>query len=110
MFKKFSSLNENAPISVPSYIGKSMVEQLQKLPQSSNHWVRYKAVIRKQPAKPNTYDIRIYDEWETEKKGAKVTNYNFFDSYPDLIQFTGWFEPQTKMVEIKYVQAAGKAA
>ena len=110
MFKLGRSLNENSPIKVPNYIGRRMVEELQKLPQTSNHWVQYKAVIRKQANKPDSYDVRIYDEWETNKKGVKVTNYNSLDAHPDLIQFSGWFDSQTKLVEIKYVQAASKTA
>lgn len=94
--------SEDKPINIPSFVGSQIVKELQaKPPKEADHWVRYKAVVRKRASTPNSYDMRIYDEFETETKGVKITDYAFLDDHPDLVQFAGWFDPQTKKVEIK---------
>jgi hypothetical protein len=110
VFKRGNPFSESSPIKIPGFIGKPLVQELQKLPQNCNHWVNYKAVIRKQEGKSDIYDMRIYDEWETNKKGLKISTYASLDANPDLIQFTGWFDLKTKAVDIKNAQPTGKPA
>jgi hypothetical protein len=110
MFKRGNTLSESSPINIPGFIGKPMVQELQKLPQTCDHWVKYKAVVRKQEGKSDTYDMRVYDEWEANKKCLKVSTYASLDANPELIQFTGWFDSKTKAVKIKYNQPTVKPA
>jgi hypothetical protein len=98
-WKKKSSLEDRGPINIPGWVGAFVVPELQKLP-FTDHWVKYKGVVR-QKNTGRIFDIRIYDEWETNQKQLKVTGYSFFDKYPELIQFEGWFDESSKKAEIK---------
>jgi hypothetical protein len=103
MFWKKQQLTEGKPISIPAYVGKVLVTEMQKLPQASDHWVKYMMVIRPQAGKADMFDFRVIDEWETSDKAKKisVTDFASLDANPDLIKFEGWFNSKTHQVEAK---------
>ena len=109
MFWKTAELKEGRPVKIPAYIGKHVVEEMQKMPQTSDHWVSYKAVVRPQAGKADSWDIRIFDEWETNEKGIKVADFAFLDAHPELIRFDGWFNAKTHTVDVKTRMQAVKA-
>jgi hypothetical protein len=100
MFWK-EKLNTDRPIGVPSCVGHKIIKLFQKMPlNSTNRWMIYKAVIRQRNENCDEYDIRIFEEGETQLAKVKVANFNSLDKYPNLIQFEGWFNPKSKLVEI----------
>jgi hypothetical protein len=98
-WKKKLPIEDQGAINIPGWVGAYVVPELQKLPYT-DHWVKYKGVVRKRNAE-RTFDIRIFDEWEINQKQLKVTGYSFFDKYPELIQFEGWFDETSKKADIK---------
>ena len=73
---------------------------MQKLPHTSDHWVKLKAVMRPREGNPDAFDIRVYDEWESDEKKVKIKDWASLDQQPDLIQYEGWFDKKSKKVEI----------
>jgi hypothetical protein len=108
MFGK-RKLTEGPPSDIPAFVGKYIVTEMQKLPQTSDHWVDYKAVVRPQAGKADTFDIRIVDMWEVKAKGITVPNYASLDSNPDMIKFEGWYNAKSHLVEIKARMPAEQA-
>jgi hypothetical protein len=90
------------PTGIPAFIGKRMVVELQHLPAPEN-WVRYLMVIRQQNGKPNTYDLRVIDEFQINNKNNKivVSGYDFLDDHPELIKMEGWFNSRSHEVHVK---------
>jgi hypothetical protein len=110
MFWKRREYKEGPPTSIPAYVGKALVAEMQKLPQSSDHWVNYQMVIRPQAGKADTYDARVVDVWEFDKDKTKITDYAYLDTYPDMIKFEGWFNSKTHQVDMKARVPAEKPA
>lgn len=112
MFWKKKPITENSgPTSVPALVGSHVVAEMQKNPVMSDHWVKYKCIMRPHKEGNSTsFDIRVYDEWETDQKSVKVTNFASLDGYPELVQFEGWFDKSTKKVQLKARQTAPQAA
>lgn len=104
MFWKKADISK--PTSVPSLVGKRIVEEMQKMPHTSDHWVKLKGVMRQHGNQPDAFDIRVYDEWEADQKKLKVENWVTLDQHPDLIQYEGWFDKKSKKVEIAVKQPA----
>jgi len=100
-WKKKSIADAAGPISVPGFIGARVVEKMMKNPDLSDHWVEYKGVVRHRSNGDGICDIRIFDKWDTDHRGIKVTDFKFLDAHSDLIQFEGWFDEKSKRAEIK---------
>ncbi|MDP2916542.1 MAG: hypothetical protein Q8O16_01270 [Dehalococcoidia bacterium] len=95
------------PTSIPGFVGARIVTEMQKLPHTSDHWVKLKGVMRSHAGGSSTaFDIRVFDEWEADEKKVKVIDYAFLDQHPDLIQYEGWFDKASKKVEITMQRAA----
>ena len=60
----------------------------------------FKIVVRKQPNMERALDCRVYDPEEVEANEIKVKDYTSFDSHADLILYDGWFDEQSKQVEL----------
>jgi hypothetical protein len=103
-WKKKSLADKKGPTSIPGYVGKKVVDILQKRQDMSDHWVKYKGLYRPHAGTNGGYDIRIFDEWDTDQKGIKVGDYAFLDAHPDLVQFEGWCDEKTRKVEIRDVR------
>lgn len=103
-WKKKPPIEGRGPINIPGWVGGYVVPELQKLPYA-DHWVKYKGVVRRRND-GRSFDIRIFDEWETGKGKMKVTDYSFFDNHPELIRFEGWYDETTKRADIK-LRASG---
>lgn len=99
MFWK-KTLETDTPTGVPTIVAKKLVELMQKLPHTSDHWVKLKAVMRTHEGKADVFDIRVYDEWEADAKKVKIEDWATLDQHPDLIQYEGWFDNKSKKVEV----------
>jgi hypothetical protein len=60
-----------------------------------------KSVIRRRPQAERAFDCRIFDEAEAEANEVKINDYNTLNQYPDLILYEGWFDEDSKRVELK---------
>jgi hypothetical protein len=60
-----------------------------------------KSVIRRRPQAERAFDCRIFDESEAEANEVKINDYNTLNQYPDLILYEGWFDEDSKRVELK---------
>jgi hypothetical protein len=101
MFWKSAKLKENSLNEIPGYIGKIVVDEMQKLPQTADHWVQYKMAVRPQAGQADSFDARIVDAFELTAKGIKGVTYSYLDEHPEYIQFEGWFNTKTHKVDIK---------
>lgn len=100
-FWKRKTTYKSGPTSIPGFVGALIVTEMQKLPHTSDHWVKLKAVMRPHAAGNITaFDFRVFDEWESDEKKIKVTNFASLDEHPELIQYEGWFDKVTKKVEL----------
>jgi hypothetical protein len=100
-WKRKSMEDQKGPINVPGFVGGKVVEIMQKRQDLSDHWVKYKGLVRPRAGADGSFDIRIFDQWDTDQKGIKVTDYDYLDAHPELVQFEGWFNPKTKKVEMR---------
>ena len=100
-WKRQPITEKSKPTSIPGFVGARIVTEMQKLPHTSDHWVKLKAVMRPHAGGNSiAFDFRVFDEWESDEKKIKVTNFGFLDEHPDLIQYEGWFDKATKKVEL----------
>jgi len=47
------------------------------------------------------FDVRIFAEYEVTANNIKIKDYTTLDQYPKLILFEGWFDNETKKVELE---------
>ncbi len=83
------------PIRIDRTIYRIVGEEWEMLPLS-DHWVRYMAVLHRHKNNPDVFDVRIYDEWCTEHRGVRVSNYESLDFHPELVLFEGWFDRKAR--------------
>jgi hypothetical protein len=60
-----------------------------------------KAVVRKSTSKETASDIRVFDESEALAKKVPVKDYTSLDEHQDLIICEGWFDAESKQVELQ---------
>jgi hypothetical protein len=109
-WKKKSLANQTGPFTVPNFVGDKIATSFQTSPDFSNHWVKYKGVVRLHAGEKGGCDIRIFDEWETNQTHIKVIDYAFLDTHTDLVHFEGWFDYKTRTAEINDVRKPNKTA
>lgn len=59
-----------------------------------------KSVIRRRPQAERAFDCRIFDQPEAEANEVEINDYNTLDQHPDLILYEGWFNEDSKQVEM----------
>lgn len=88
---------------IPEMVGGHLVTDFNRNPD----WVwKLKAVLRQRQENKNTFDIRVYDETETATKKIKVHDYTSFDEHPDLILYEGWFDKESRQVQLEEKKTA----
>jgi len=60
-----------------------------------------KAVVRRSPKAGKAFDCRIFDEAEAEAREMQIKDYTSLDGHPELILYEGWFDEQSKGVELE---------
>jgi hypothetical protein len=60
----------------------------------------FKMVVRKRPNTEKALDCRIYDPQEAEASEVQVKDYTSLDGHTDLILYDGWFDEESKQVEL----------
>jgi hypothetical protein len=59
-----------------------------------------KAVVRKRPQAEKAFDCRIFDESDAEAIEIRIKDYTYLDGHPELILYEGWFDEESKRVEL----------
>ncbi len=59
-----------------------------------------KAVTRKRPQTEETFDCRIFDQSEAAASEVQIKDYTSLDEHPALILYEGWFDEESKRVEL----------
>jgi hypothetical protein len=77
------------PRSIEELVGRQMVMDLKLDPDWT--W-QLRSVVRRRTGGPHRFDFRVFSEAQVAANKMKVNNYNFFDNYPDLILYQGWFD------------------
>ncbi len=60
-----------------------------------------KAVVRRRPGAERAFDCRIFDEAEAEASETQIRDYSSLDGHPELVLYEGWFDEDSKRVELK---------
>jgi hypothetical protein len=60
-----------------------------------------RAVIRKNPQGEKRYDIRVYDPAQEQVRKVTIKDYTSLDEAPTLILYEGWYDEQSKQVELQ---------
>jgi hypothetical protein len=101
MFGKQKSNGNSGPIEVKGFLARLVGDDWGKLPRTEDHWVDYKAVMRPRSAGPNTFDVRIYDDWCAKQRKLNVADYQSLDGHQELILLDGWVDMKAKKGEIR---------
>jgi len=85
------------PKFLPDILNNYLIKQMQKEPG----WLRgLSAVMRPRPGTEKGVEVRVFSDSEAATSNVKVKNYNTLDQYPKLILFEGWFDKESKKVEL----------
>jgi hypothetical protein len=85
------------PRPIPGLVGKHLTDNY----KMDAELVRIlKAVVHERPQTERTFDCRIFDQSEAEAKEVQINDYNTLNQHPDLILYEGWFDEETKRVEM----------
>lgn len=84
------------PMQIPQSVQRHLVAEHKMDPDLARI---LKAVVRRKGEK--AFDVRIFDESETLVKKVVVKDYTTFDEHPDLILYEGWFDDESKRVELQ---------
>ncbi|MFH1169495.1 MAG: hypothetical protein V1691_02250 [Chloroflexota bacterium] len=60
-----------------------------------------RALVRKSPKGVKAFDIRVFDDAEAVAKKIEVKDYTALDKYPGLTLFEGWFDQDSRQVELE---------
>lgn len=86
------------PRDIPEPVARYLIVNQKKSPD----WVwRLKAVVRKRPSGKNAFDVLVFDDAEAIAQKVKVRDYTSLDNQPDLILYKGWFDKDSKQVELE---------
>jgi len=86
------------PKEIPELVGEHLVAEMKMDPDL----VRIlKAVVRKSPKGEKAFDVRVFDEDEAIVKKVTVKDYTSLDEHPDLTIYEGWFDEESKHVELE---------
>ena len=86
------------PKLLPDILSNYLVKQMNK----ETGWLRgLSVVMRPRSGGGKGSDVRIYADSEAATSNVKVKDYNTLDKYPKLILFEGWFDKESKKVELE---------
>ncbi len=86
------------PKTMPEILGNHLIKQMGKEP----NWVwRLSAVMRPRSSGEKGSDVRIFAEYEATANKIKIKNYTTLDQHPKLLLFEGWFDKESKKVELE---------
>jgi hypothetical protein len=101
MFGKKKSKVKSGPTDVKGVLARVIGDAWGNLPRTEDHWVDYKAVMRPRSEGPNSFDVRIYDQWYTRQMNISVVDYQSLDEHQGLILLDGWVDMKAKKGEIR---------
>jgi hypothetical protein len=65
-------------------------------------WVRgLSMVTRPRSGGGKGLDVRIFAQYEASTSNARIKDYTTFEQYPQLLLFEGWFDKESKQVELE---------
>ena len=86
------------PSDLPPEIGRYLVVDQSLDPD----WVwSLKCVKKPRQNSKNTFDVRIFSLATVSQHGVKVKDYTSLDDHMDLIIFSGWYDKQTRNVQLE---------
>ncbi|MFB0557015.1 MAG: hypothetical protein ACETVW_04085 [Dehalococcoidia bacterium] len=86
------------PKPIPGLVGKHLIAEYKMDPDLVGI---LKAVVRKSPKAEKAFDCRIFDESEAEASEVQIKDYTSLDGHPELILYEGWFDDESKHVELE---------
>ena len=91
------------PKDIPEMVGGHLVTDFHRNPD----WVwKLRAVLSQRQESKNTFDIRVYDEADVAAKKIKIHDYTSLDEHPDLILYEGWYDKESREVQLEEKKAA----
>ncbi|MCK4403304.1 MAG: hypothetical protein KAV98_06015 [Dehalococcoidia bacterium] len=87
------------PKNIPDPVGSYLVTEKKEDPD----WVWHLKAVVQQRLKSKTdksFNFRIFSEVQAIEKGIKVENWAALDEHPDLILYEGWFDKNSRKVEL----------
>ena len=86
----------------PKFLLDMLIDYLVKQMAKEANWVRgLSMVMRPRSGGGKGFDVRIFAQYEAASSSAKVKDYTTLDQYPQLILFEGWFDKESKKVELE---------
>jgi hypothetical protein len=86
------------PKFLPDMLSDHLVRQMAK----EANWVRgLSMVMRPRSGGSKGFDVRIFAQYEAASSSTKIKDYTTLDQYPQLILFEGWFDKESKKVELE---------
>jgi hypothetical protein len=86
------------PKPIPGLVGKYLIAEHKIDP---NLVQILKAVVRRSPKVEKAFDCRIFDGSEAEASEVQIKDYTSLDEHPELILYEGWFDEESKRVELE---------
>ena len=93
------------PKPIPEILGNHLVKKMDK---ESNWAWRLAAVMRPRAGGQKGFDVRIFADYEATASSVKIKDYTTLDQYPKLVLFEGWFDKESKKVELEEKRAMPK--
>ena len=88
---------------IPEMVGGHLVTDFRRNPD----WVwKLRAVLRQRQESKNAFDIRVYDEADVTAKKIRVRDYTSLDEHSDLILYEGWYDKESRQVQLEEKKAA----
>ena len=89
----------SGPKDIPEPVGRHLIVQLHKDPD----WVwNLKGVLcHRNTTESNLFNVRVFDQRETDSKKIAVRDFTSLDDHPDLILFEGWFDKKSHRIHIE---------
>jgi hypothetical protein len=92
------------PKAIPDEVGRHLVVVGGYEPD----WVwSLQSVIRPRETSKKEFDIRIFNPEHTSRAGISIRNYTTLDAHPELIVFAGWYNKETRHVQLTGMKKAG---
>ena len=86
------------PKAIPGLVGKYLIAEYKMDPDLVQI---LKAVVRRSPKVEKALDCRIFDGSEAEASEVQIKDYTSLDEHPELILYEGWFDEESKRVELE---------
>ena len=95
--KKLKTEKFSGPRPIPGLVGKHLINEF-KL--NADLVQLLKAVQHKRPQNEAVFDIRVFDQSEADAEEVQIKDYLSFNEHPNLVLYEGWFDEDTKHVEM----------